>query len=236
MRNIYFLLIIIFLSNCNHEKDDLKFERDVMNEIFTTLVDSFKLNELYKPVPPPPPPLPQLYFKTENQKIKDSILKKSKEQHEYAKSEFDKHINKFNQTEKKIITVCISDSLTPISKEIIISFQKRTNEKFIFNEETKPYKFNLNEFDSSTKYQFEYYSSLPDFKSNSELWRWKENERPEIVGIMSFSRIVFNEKKNIGSLKGGITFGRLNGGGGVFMIEKINGKWKIKEYFNTWVS
>jgi hypothetical protein len=236
MKNIYFLLLILFLSNCNHENNDLRFENNVMNEIFITLVDSFELNELYKPVPPPPPPLPELFFKTDNQKTKDSILKNSKEQYEYIKTAFDKKVNNLNQIGEKIMTICITDSLAQLSKKIINSFQARVNEQFIYKEGVNPYKFNLDKFNDSTKYKFEYSSKLPNFKSNSDLWRWRENKRPEIRGIISFSRIVFNKKKNIGMLKGGISYGRHSGGGVIFIIEKFNNKWRIKEIFNTWVS
>jgi len=230
-RTIIYVLAIT-LSSCGQQNDDLKFEKEVMNEIYLELVDSL----YYEPefIPPPPAPLPDIYFSTMSQKIKDNIYESDSIKYSKLITEFEKRIEKIkNYSGKKVIIV--SDTVHQLHD----SYQRKINNHFklggqqtrISNEAIDYYSIDLLHFKNSKKYIFKYASEFP---LGSEIWKRKYDFH--VYCKVTFSRIQFDKTKKYGVLIGGIIFGRRSGHGVIIYIRKESNKWVIDEIVETWAS
>jgi hypothetical protein len=101
------------------------------------------------------------------------------------------------------------------------------NEGFI-NEKTDLSKY------KSSKFTFKHLSEYPRGK-DLEYTNWKKNY-PKFAGVMSFSRIKFDAKKESGSLDVGYLCGGKCGLGYSVYIKKIKDKWVIVKVEETWIS
>jgi len=233
MSRIIAILIFVLLSSCQKKENDLKFEKSVMNEIFIDLVDSVYENLNF--IPPPPPPYPEIYYKTNNQKIKDSIVKTTAENYEKSIKELNQRIEKLKKENNKII-IAIVDTINSLSENYKIKLIEQYG-KLDFNIDTNSikteYKINLTDFNKTSKYLFRYSSEFP---KNSEIWRWKFENNYDLKAVISFSRILFDKNKEFGVLMGGIAYGKLNGNGVLIFIKKESDKWIIDKIIETWIS
>ena len=211
MKKIITILIFIILSSCQKKDNDLEFEKKVMNDIFIDLIDS--IYEDLDFIPPPPPPYPEIYYETNNQRIKDSIIEKLEENNK--------------------IIIAVVDTINSFSENYKIKLIGQYG-KLDFNIDTNSikteYKINLTEFNKTNKYLFKYSSEFP---KNSELWRWKFENNYDLKAIISFSRILFDKNKEFGVLMSGIAYGKLNGNGVLIFIKKESDKWIIDKIIET---
>ena len=67
---------------------------------------------------------------------------------------------------------------------------------------------------------------------------WAEfyEEYPEASGIVSFSRVGFGENEDEALVEMGYLCGDLCGAGGLYLLVKENGTWKIQESLMVWIS
>ena len=228
--------------NCGNEKNDLVYEKKVMDEIFIELVAY-----LYEPrIPPPPPPphslknIPFEYFKTENQFIKDSIYNSSNEKtrnaidrHETINEEILKQFEKF-QLEKNLLIV-VSDTIRQVCLENIKYAEKKLNIDFnnLTSIDSIEYKIDLQKHKKSERYQFSYRSKYPE---GSAIWRWRNETNSKLSASIGFSRIIFDKNKKWGLLRVGISTGKLSGHRGIIIIKRINNKWSIVDYLGLCIS
>ncbi len=233
MKKIIYSIAILFLLSCNQKENTLEFEKKVMDEIFIDLVDTFY--QEITPIPPPPPPLPEIYFQTNDQRIKDSLLAIAELEHQKAISAVEKYKKEIFE-ENKPIVIAVSDTLHSLGREyqkLLEEHFKKSTIKNILTIDSLKYKINLNSFRNSKKFIFKYRSEFPE---NSKLWNWRQKNYSELGAIISFSRITFDKTKNYGILTGGIAYGRLDGNGGIIYLKKEAGKWIIDNVIETWIS
>jgi hypothetical protein len=220
-RIIILFLLIIFLG-CNSQKNELEFEKEVFNEIFSELVDStfydFRLLPPPKTLPPPP----------NGTIISDSLNKENIKRHKKFLEEFEKRKIKIEKDTSRIV-LAIVDTIFTLNQE---NFE-RLDEKFKNDslEKKTEYKLNLSEFKNNKKFIFKYYSEFP---KGRKIWR---TEYPFHLGaVLSFSRIYFDNSKKNGILEGGVNYGILNGNGFKIFIQRVSGKWRIQKIEGTWIS
>lgn len=97
----------------------------------------------------------------------------------------------------------------------------------LFNEKTNLSKYN------NSKFIFRHLSELPRGK-DLEYTTWKTENK--FAGVMSFSRIKFDAKKESGSLDVGYRCGGKCGLGYSVYIKKVKNKWVIIKVEETWIS
>ena len=219
---------MLILTSCTKQKTYFQFEKDVMNEVFLSLVDSIYAEQDY--FPPPPMPYPDIYFSTSDKKIKDSISNKYSSDYIKIISEFEKRTEKIkDDTNKKIIVV--NDSVYELKDTDLSEFTSHfKNIEYKLNNENL-YKIDLSIFENNEKYNFKYLSKFP---KRSIIW--KERFDFPLSAIVYFSKIQFDENGRFGVLTGSITYGKLNGHGVLIFIKKESNKWVIDEIKETWIS
>ena len=226
---IALLLILTFsFFNCQKQKYDLDYEKKVMNELLIEFIDSLYNEPNY--IPPPPIPFPEIYFKTTNQRIKDSIYQKDSIEYIEIIKKFNDRVNQIkNYKGKKVIA--ISDTIYAL-KEKEANFIKHqfSDTEFDMNNDIG-YRINLLQYSKNGKYDLKYSSEFP---LGNE--KWKENHKTHLTSVISFSRIQFDRTKKYGVLTGGISYGKLSGNGFVIFLEKKSDKWVIAYIYDTWVS
>ena len=227
MKRITILLLLIIISNCDLQKSELEFEKEVFNEIFLELIDSTFYDYRTSQPPLTPPPLPNGIVISESQKKENLRI------HMEYLAEFQKRKIKIEKDTARIVLAIVDTIL--VSKKINRKKLRGHFENIEFRNDTLKnnieYKINLSRFKNNEKYIFKYRS---DFPKGREIWR---SEYPFYFGgVISFSRISFDKNKKNGVLESGTTFGRLNGNSFRILIKKINGKWKIEKIEGTWIS
>ncbi len=97
----------------------------------------------------------------------------------------------------------------------------------------------LNNFrtDELTKYGFTVVkvSDMQAKKMTGEMF-WDKIYKDYGPGLLTVSRPVFNKDFTKAYVRFGYSCGRLCGGGKDMIIERVNGRWRIKEYVNGWNS
>lgn len=141
---------------------------------------------------------------------------------------FDEEIaNTMNETTKQLILV---DSIYSIKKEDISELKKHYKDISVTNINNKPaYKFDYIKFINNEKYTFTQ-ASKTKLDSLHKIDGYSEN------GIISFSRIQFDDSKKYGILTVDYSTGARVGRGFLIFIKLKNGKWTIDKVKHTWVS
>ena len=187
-----------------------------MNEIFTELVDSIFKDIRTLKIPPP-------YLENG---ISDSLRNVRIKKYNIALAENEKKNTEIKNDTSRIV-IAIYDTIEKQSVSDGNELIKYNNIEYLFNPKTKKieYKIDISKIKKSDKYIFKYRS---DFPKGRDIWR---NEYPFYLGgVVSFSRIMFDNDKNYGVLIGGISYGILNGVGYRIYIKKdMSGKWIIEK-------
>ncbi|MDV7188595.1 hypothetical protein R3X25_15010 [Lutibacter sp. TH_r2] len=233
MNRYLYIVILIILTNCAKKESISDFDKTIMQDIFLTLIDNSYDNLEFRL--PPPPPYPELFYETESQEIKDSIIEITKIKYEQKVFEIEKRYENFKKGNQKILIV-VSDTIENISssyKERLIKHFE--NSKIEFDDSWDYYKtgyiIDLKNFRRNDKYVFKHSTSFP-----KQIWKWKLENNSDLKAVVSFSRIILDKSKNFGILTGGISYARLNGNGFIVFIKKENGKWVIDSKEGTWIS
>ena len=135
-----------------------------------------------------------------------------------------------------LIYIAFSDSIAGFDKEDMFELLNHfKNEKLIIDSKNLDFntgfKVDFNKLKSNNKkLRFKPVSSFPE---GSEIW----NDKYDLAGVLSFSRILFDKTKSYGVLNAGFMKGRLNGGGlRIFIKKDKKGTWIIDEIKETWIS
>lgn len=166
-------------------------------------------SKISKPIPPPPPSI--------------SLKMEEKEYEKFLKNEMRKDSI---ENSKKTFHIYFKDSLTGIEKDF----------KYSLFEKVKGFEdFYLKEIDEDlikskkidlTKIHFPKNIVL-DKNYIGDFTKWND----DFISNYSISRIIFNKNKD----KAVVEFNSSNGGSKIY-LSKVEGKWKIIEFFISWVS
>ncbi|WP_264554126.1 hypothetical protein [Flavobacterium sp. N2038] len=229
--NLALLIVIILFSSCKKKITDLEFEKNVMSEIFPSLIDSICIDiRLFTNFPPQ---YGESIFDETGHYIGVDSTKATKEQKRKL-LEWKINTEKIKRDTSKII-IAFNPLLKDNSQDLKEDFKKHfKNAKIFIAKEKKEteYLFDFKNIKLNNKFELRNISQFP--KERGAIWVTKYNF--VFSGAVIFSRIQFDKDKKFGILDGGFVCGRLCGQGSRIYIKKINNKWVIDKIENTWVS
>lgn len=217
-KKVVFLLFIALITSCNNKERELQFEKNVMYEIYPALIDSVWVNAVLMYVPPPPPGVNPSEYKL-NQR-NESNKRFNKVLAEFKKKKFPVDLVFFD----KVVMRNNSKELQEHFKDAAISQDNVTD--------TLEYKLDRKKLDAYSAFHLHYVPRIP-----------RENDRIfyneccySIRGIISFSRIQFDDKKKYGVLTAGIECGGMCGYGYRIYIRKVKNKWVVDKIEDAWIA
>jgi len=223
-------IFIIFLSlfGCKQKEiekvDELRFEKNVLKNVFVEIVDSIYMD---RRIILPPPPTPRFNEKTN----KEDTTGFHKELKEYWRNR-----DSIKNDRTKILLGVYNDveKISSFETEMIVKHINISAYTYDVSKEVDSYKIDLKSFENNKKFNFQNASKYPHEKN------WDLNDISNVrfpVGTISVSRIQFNKTKTRGILSAGASCGGGRCGRGfIIIIENKSGKWKIAEVIPTWES
>lgn len=223
---ITFILIISFtIFSCEKKNSNLEIEKEIINNLFVEIVDSIhKDPRIYLTFPPFPD---IIYDEKGNQIGVDSTRYKT----EIIKYNHKEELRK-KDTSKLVIGV--SEKIYKPSKyeyETIQSYFKTLKLQIDTTNNPIETRIDIENFKNNNKFRFKY---LSEFSEGANILN--NDGTFKFSGGIAFSKIIFNERKQIGILCGNYLCEPRCGIGYLIIIEKINNKWKIKKIEQTWQS
>lgn len=222
MRKLYFTLFLfcgILLLSCNSKTTSLQFEKEVMYEIYPTLIDSVWVNALEHYIPPPPPP------------IKDTPEYRIQQKKQYKKR-FNQDLADFKKRKFPIDLVILDKA---ISKQKGKELQEHFKDAVISKNttlDTLNYKFNRKKLDSYQAFHLHYVPRIP--RANDR--KFYNECCYSIRGVIILSRIQFDDERKYGVLTTGIECGGMCGYGYRIFIKKIKNKWVVNKIEDAWIA
>ena len=207
LKIVVLISISILISNCNKKQTNLEFEKEVMYQVFSEVLDSV-YRDANLIIPPPPI------------KYKEQLRKYNEELSNYK-----------NDTSKKV--VIIEDNVRGFFMDNEL---RNTLKDFKISDDSlsfsKSYKFDISNVDSK-KYEFKYRSVFPE--NDNLLWEGKKHN-DKLSGEIVVSRIIFDIFKEKGFFYCSYKCGMKVGMGHNVFIKKIKRNWVIDKIENTWIS
>ncbi|UWY27886.1 hypothetical protein N4T20_19460 [Flavobacterium sp. TR2] len=225
------ILLIILFSSCEKKMTDLEFEKNVMTEIFPSLIDSTCMDtRLF--INFPPEYGEPIYNKAGHYVGVDST-KATKEQKQKL-LEWKINTEKIKKDTSKIIIAF--DPIIKYSREDLKEYLKKyfkNTKAFVPKEKVyNEYNFDFAKIKLNNRFELRNRNQFP--KERGKIWETKYNFN--FSGTVFFTRIQFDQNKKLGVLNGGFVCGRLCGQGFRIYIKKMNEKWIIDKIEETWVS
>ena len=208
---LLFLVILSSILSCTSKIDT---DEIIIKDIFPQIVDSLSIKYIIFPPPPPPP--------------NDSIL-------DYPELEKWKKRIKSIEAQEELVLIIVDTLETFDIKDLNKkNFQKSQlisdlTKSLTFNHQPK--QIDLKELNQFQGFNFLYFSELE--KEQSTLFKL---ENKKYGGILKFSRVYLNKKKDLGILKISYFISSGNGESYIVTIEKKNNQWKILNFYLDWVS
>lgn len=233
MRNLnktIFVLLIIFFASCEKKVTEIEFEKNVMTEIFPSLIDSTCIDiRLMKNFPPKYGE--SIYDKTGHYIEIDST--KATKEEKLKLLEWKKRTLEIKKDTSKII-IAFDPKIKNSRENLKNDFEKHfPNAKlFIPKENETEYILDFKNIELNNKFEIKNVSEFP--KDRDVIWETKYNFL--FSGVVYFSRIQFDKQKTFGILDAGFYCGRLCGQGFRIFIRKVNNKWIIDKTEGTWIS
>lgn len=201
--------MIILIFSCDNKKSELEFEKNVMLEIYPSLIDSLWF---YNNFP---------------------FSRNGKENKNEIRNNLQKELAGIKKNNSKIFAT-IYDTVYPIQKSEKNEFTKYFKDAIVSkNKENDTLKYALNRKKLSeinhTKIKF-----ISKFRIKDK--PWEINHKFLIYGVISFSRIQFDTQKKYGILTSDIICGGLCGHGYRVFIRKVKNKWVIDKVEEAWIS
>lgn len=207
IKSFFPLVFIIFIIFQSCKKDEIT---DDEYEIINLLT-----SKISKSIPPPLP----------------SSTSMKMEEKEYANF-LEKEMKKDSiENSKKTFHIYFKDSIIGLDKD----FQNKLFEKVEGFDEfhLKPITLDLTK---SKKIDLSKLKFPKNIKIVRQIDNNPKNWKKDFLGKYWVSRIIFNKEKNKAIMETNHVCGNLCGGGSKVYLSKIGGKWKIIEFFNSWVS
>jgi hypothetical protein len=229
--NLALIIVIILFSGCKRKITDLEFEKNVMTEIFPSLIDSTCIDiRLFTNFPPE---YGESKFDKTGHYIGVDSTKATKEQKQKL-LEWKINTEKIKKDTSKII-VAFDPILKDNNQDLKENLEKHfKNAKIFISKEKKEseYIFDFKNIKLNSKFELRNISQFP--KERDAIWETKYDF--VFSGVVFFSRIQFDKDKKFGVLNGGFACGRRCGQGSRIYIKKVNNKWLIDKIEGTWVS
>lgn len=216
------LLLVLFLSLLSCRKETpLEFEKKIMCEILPTLMDSLAID---RRILMTPPPIAVPIFDKNNK-----LIGLDSSNLNLRRIEFEKSLREIRQDTN--VMFAIQDSVYEFNDE---DWNTR-------NEYFKNIEFEKDSINSKLKYKIDIkcvtnrklkYRS--EFKEFNDFFGNKYDF--ELGGIISFSRIHFDKRKDYGILSASYLCGDLCGQGFMVYLKKNNNKWVIQKIIPTWIA
>ncbi|WP_289661718.1 hypothetical protein [Flavobacterium panacagri] len=231
LKSLVIISVIILFSSCEKKITDLEFEKNVMTEIFPSLIDSTCIDiRLFTNFPPKYGE--PIYDKTGHYIGVDST-KATKEQKQKL-LEWKINTEKIKQDTSKIIIAF--DPVIEYSSEDLIEYLEKhfkNTKPFVPKEKVyNEYTLDFKNIKLNNRFELRHANQFP--KERGKIWETKYNFN--FSGAVFFSRIQFDQNKSFGVLNGGFACGRLCGQGFRIYIKKNKNKWIIDHIEETWVS
>ena len=224
---LFICLILLSLLECKKKEvekvDELRFEKDVLKNVFVEIVDSIYMDR--RIISPPPPP----GFNSETNKVDTTG-------HHKELKEYWRNRDSIKNDKTRILLGVYNDveKISSFETEMIVKQISISAYTYDVSKETDKYKFDLKPFENNKKFNFQKASKYPHEKD------WNLNDISNVrfpVGTIWVSRIQFNKTKTRGILTAGASCGGGKCGRGfLIIIENKSGKWKIAEVIHTWES
>jgi hypothetical protein len=234
MKKIGFLILIIssiFFTNCKKKISDLEFEKEVMTEIFPSLIDSICIDS--RLLNNFAPEYGESIFDKTGHYVGVDSTKATKEQKQKL-LEWKINTEKIKKDTSKIIIAF--DPIIEYSDEDLKEYlEKRFKNTKAFVPKEKVHNEYILDFKSIkriNRFELRDINQFP--KERDKIWETKYNFN--FSGVVFFSRIQFDQNKKVGVLNAGFVCGRLCGQGFRIYIKKTNKKWIIEEIEETWIS
>jgi len=224
---IFITLILLSSVECKKKEvekvDELRFEKDVLKNVFVEIVDSIYMDRriIF------PPPSPRFNEKTN----KEDTTGFHKELKEYWRN---RDSIKNDRTRILLGVYNNVEKISSFETEIIANQINISAYTYDISKEKDKYKFDLKPFENNKKFNFQNASKYPHEKD------WNLNDISNVrypVGTISVSRIQFNKPKTRGILSADASCGGGRCGRGfIIIIENKSGNWKIDKVIHTWES
>lgn len=231
IRKTIFILLLIFFVSCEKKVDEFEFERNVMTEIFPSLIDSTCIDIRLMTNFPPKYGEP-IYDKTGHYIGVDST--KATNEEKLKLLEWKKRTLEIENDTSKII-IAFDPKIEKSRDSLKNDFEKHFPNTTLFkekNEKKTEYILDFENIKLNNKFVLKNISEFP--KERGLIWETKYNFI--FSGVVDFSRIQFDKEKRFGILDGGFYCGRLCGQGFRIYIKKVNKKWIIDKIEETWIS
>ncbi|MBE8727918.1 hypothetical protein [Flavobacterium hungaricum] len=221
MKKLYFplfLVLSLIILSCEKRIDELKFEKNVMYEIFPAMMDSVWVNAVLTYVPPPPPGVDPSEYKLN--KRNESNKRFNKELAELKKKKFPVDLVLFD----KAVIIDNSKELQQHFKDAAILKNNTVD--------TIEYNFDRKKLDAYKAFHLKYVSKIP----KGDQRQLYNNCCYTIRGMLVLSRIQFDSEKKYGVLSVGIECGPMCGYGYRIYIKKVKDKWVIDQIQDAWIA
>lgn len=226
------LITAISISSCEKKMTETDFEKNVMTEIFPSLVDSICVDS--RKMLPPPQFGENVFDKSGHFVREDSTKATIKQKVEYRKWQKERA-----EIEKDTSTVIIAFDPFLIKNEKLISESKFYFPNFEFykakKEEKVRYRFDFEEIKLNNKFKMKDISEFPKVEDQRMLL-FEMKHGFVFSGNFFLSRIQFDKQKKVGVLAGGFDYCGKCGRYFIILIKKINNKWVIDKLQLTGVS
>jgi hypothetical protein len=226
VQKVTYLIFILFTVTSCYKTSPIS-EEKILGEIFPQLIDSLRIK--WRPLPPPPPR--PLYDKDSNFVGIDSINLK------LILSEYQMYLDRVDSIDSRTL-IGLLDSCFLIDWN---DLKDRTySEDTLVNE-----LISLNEFERYNSRVFILKQiNTPDsvrILSKSEIEKrytniWSSLSDLKFAGLLKISRIYFSRENDKGLLQVDYYYNRWDGYGFYIIIEKADGKWRIKSLLQNWES
>ena len=223
MRRIVFFIALVISYSCHiDERKSIDDEKQVMAEIFPTLMDSMWVEITFSMMPGP---IEEIY----DSNSRHSILKLI-EKGQSFKNKLIEELEKKKITPGQM-TIVVNDTIHAIDKENI-SYVRKHFRTLLFNDEKgitdSGYKIDFSKYRADKIFNLVYAS---EFKLEKH-----DQSREYILSQVSFSRILFDREKTFGVLTCEYNCGVQCGTGYRIFIKKLNDRWKIERIEEGWIA
>lgn len=226
-----FVLLIIFFASCKKKVTELEFERNVMTEIFPSLIDSTCID--IRLMTNFPPKYGESIFDKTGHYIGVDSTKATKEEKLKLLEWKKRNLEIKNDTSK--IIIAFDPKIKNSREDLKNDFEKHFPNAKLFIPKTEnetEYILDFKNIKLHNKFEIKNVSEFP--KERGAIWKTKYNFL--FSGVVYFSRIQFDKPKKFGILDAGFYCGRLCGKGYRIFIKKVNNKWIIDKTEGTWIS
>ncbi|MNR95519.1 hypothetical protein D3C72_266510 [compost metagenome] len=215
---ISILFLIIWISSCDNKTSELDFEKKVMLEIYPSIIDSICVSK-------------EISFSSSLSTFNKNGKLQAFESKIKLRENYNQTLAKIKEDTSRIF-VTVDPIIVSINqddkKELSKHFKKAILSKGNRTDSTR-YLIDTMGF-GSIKYLKVKFTSKKNYRLEGLENRYRIN------GIVSFSRIQFDNEKKYGVLTTSVICGGLCGQGYRIFIKKAHGKWIIDKFKETWIA